>query len=660
MNIPEPRRTSAPYGTWASPITARAVASAALRLGSVVLEGEDTYWLEGRPEEGGRNVIVRRDPNGRLADVTPAGSNVRTRVHEYGGAAYTVFRGGIYYSEFTDQRIYHLDSQGAPRPVTPPGDWRYADYCVSPTGTRLVCVREDHSAKAAEPVNTLVSLSLDGVPTAGEVIASGHDFYATPRFSPDGSRLAWLAWRHPNMPWDNTELWVARVAGNGALENPSRVAMSDHGAIFQPGWSPDGTLYFASDRTGWWNLYRMRNGKVEAVHAMAADVGRPLWQLGASTWACADASRLVVAYQQLGCWRLALIDVNTGTLRDLAPGLEPGEHVAATRTHAVVVASSSRAPDAIMRVDLATGAAETVRAASDLSVETVYLSTPRPIEFPTEGGLTAHAFYYAPRNPDFTAPAGTRPPLIVICHGGPTDSTNTRLNLGVQYWTTRGFGVVDVNYGGSSGYGRQYRHRLDGQWGVVDVADCVNAAKYLAATGEADAERTIIRGRSAGGYTTLATLTFSPAQFMAGASYYGISDLEALARDTHKFESRYLERLIGPYPDRADLYRARSPIHCVDRLSRPLIFFQGLDDLAVPPAQSLLMHDVLRAKGLPTALVSFEGEQHGFRRAETIACCLEAELFFYGAVFGFPTGQDSSPVRIENLDRWRSKSRSPD
>ncbi len=619
-----------------------------------MLEGEDTYWLEGRPEEGGRNVIVRRDPNGRIADVTPAASNVRTRVHEYGGAAYTVFRGVIYYSEFTDQRIYHLDSKGAPRPVTPAGDWRYADYCVSPTGTRLVCVREDHSMKALEPINTLVSLPLDGVPTAGKVIVSGHDFYATPRFSPDGSRLAWLAWRHPHMPWDGTELWVARVARNGALDTPSRIASTDHDAIFQPGWSPDGTLYFASDRTGWWNLYRVRSGEVEAVHTMAADVGRPLWQLGASTWACADASSLVVAYQQLGCWRLALIDLCAGTLRNLAPDLEPGEQVAATRTHAVVVAGSSRAPDAIVRIDLATGAADTVRAASDLSVETVYLSTPRPIEFPTEGGLTAHAFYYPPRNPDFAPPVGTRPPLIVICHGGPTDSTSTRLNLGVQYWTTRGFGVVDVNYGGSSGYGREYRHRLDGQWGVVDVADCMNAAKYLASAGEADEELTIIRGRSAGGYTTLAALTFSPSLFMAGASYYGISDLEALARDTHKFESRYLDRLIGPYPDRADLYRARSPIHCVDRLSCPLIFFQGLDDRAVPPAQSLLMHDALKAKGLPTALVGFEGEQHGFRKAQTIACCLEAELFFYGAVFGFTTGQESSPVRIENLDRWRS------
>ncbi len=642
---------SAPYGTWRSPIAARTVSAGALRLGGVALEGDDIYWIEGRPEEGGRNVLVKRSAEGRIVDVTPAATNVRTRVHEYGGSGYAVSRGIVYYSEFADQRLYRLEPGGTPEPLTPPGDWFYADCSIDLSRRRLVCVREDHTAPEREAVTTLVSLPIAGPPTAGEVIVSGHDFYSTPRFSPDGSRLSWLAWRHPNMPWDGTELWVADVEREGALDRPTRVTGGDTDAIFQPGWSPDGVLYFVSDRTGWWNLYRVRNDEPEPVCAMRADFGRPQWQLGMSTWAFADRSRLVVAYQQLGRWHLATIDSQTGAFTPMAIDLEPGENVAATRTHAVFVGGSAAAPDAVVRVDLATGTAESIRAASDVALDEDYLSAPEPIEFPTEGSLTAHAFYYAPHNRDFTAPPRERPPLIVISHGGPTASTSTRLNLEVQYWTSRGFAVVDVNYGGSSGYGRAYRRRLNGQWGVVDVADCVNAAKHLAAQGKADPDRLVIRGRSAGGYTTLAALTFYPDVFKAGASYYGISDIEAMARETHKFESRYLDSLIGPYPAERDIYRARSPIHFVDRLACPLIFFQGLEDRVVPPNQSQMMADAMRAKGVPVALLTFEGEQHGFRKGDTIVRCLEAELYFYGAVFGFIPADPLPPVAIDNLDR---------
>jgi len=643
---------AAPYGTWKSPIAAHTVAAAALRLGSVALDGDDIYWIEGRPDDAGRNVIVKRSADGRIADVTPAGTNVRTRVHEYGGAAYTVSRGIVYYAEFVDQRLYRLEPGGTPVPLTPPGgDWFYADCSIDPSRQRLVCVREDHAAKDREPVTTLVSLPLAGPLAAGDVIVSGHDFYSTPRFSPDGSRLSWLAWRHPNMPWDGTELWVANVSDDGRLDQPRRVAAGETDAIFQPGWSPDSTLYFVSDRTGWWNLYRVRNDRVELVHAMDADFGRPQWQLGMSTWAFAGASRLVVTYQQLGRWRLATINVQTGRFRPVRTNLEPGENITATRSHAVFAGGSAAAPDAVVRVDLETGTAETFRAASDMVVDNGYLSTPEPIEFPTDSGVTAHAFYYAPRNPDFTAPVDDRPPLIVISHGGPTASTSARLNLEVQYWTSRGFAVVDVNYGGSSGYGRAYRRRLNGQWGVVDVADCVNAAKYLTAHGRADPDRLAIRGRSAGGYTTLAALTFYEGVFKAGASYYGISDLEAMTRETHKFESRYLDGLVGPYPAERDLYRARSPIHVVDRLSCPVIFFQGLEDRVVPPNQSRNMADALRAKGLPGAILTFEGEQHGFRKRDTIVCCLEAELDFYGAVFGFVPADRLSPAAIDNIAR---------
>ncbi len=641
----------APYGTWKSPIAAHTVAAAALRLGSVALDGDDLYWIEGRPEDGGRNVLVKRSADGRIADVTPAGTNVRTRVHEYGGAAYTVSQGIVYYAEFADQRLYRLEPGDTPEPLTPPGDWFYADCAIDPLRQRLVCVREDHTAREREPVTTLVSLPLTGPPAAGEVIISGHDFYSTPRFNPDGSCLSWLAWRHPNMPWDGTELWVANVSDDGTLDQPRQVTAGEADAIFQPGWSPDGTLHFVSDRTGWWNLYRVRNDRVELVHAMAADFGRPQWQLGMSTWAFADASRLVVTYQQLGRWRLATMNVETGTFTPVRTNLEPGENIAATRTHAVLVGGSQAAPEAAVRVDLETGRTETIRAATEVVIDEGYLSLPEPIEFPTDGGSLAYGFYYAPRNRDFTAPAGDRPPLIVISHGGPTASTSPRLNLELQYWTSRGFAVVDVNYGGSSGYGRAYRRRLNGQWGVVDVADCVNAAKYLTAHGQADPDRLAIRGRSAGGYTTLAALTLHRDVFKAGASYYGISDLEAMARETHKFEARYLDSLIGPYPAKRHLYRARSPIHFADRISCPVIFFQGLEDRVVPPNQSRIMADALRTKGLPVALLTFEGEQHGFRKRDTIVCCLEAELYFYGAVFGFAPADRLSPVAIDNIDR---------
>lgn len=630
-----PSPVSAPCGTWRSALTARIVAAGAVRLGAVAVDGEDVYWIEGRPEEGGRNVLVRRSADGRIADVTPTGTNVRTRVHEYGGAACTVSHGIVYYSEFSDQRVYKLAPGGAREAITPPGQWFFADYAIDPVRSRLVCVREDHTVDGREAITTLVSLPLDGSLSAGQVLFSGHDFYSSPRFSPDGRQMSWLAWRHPQMPWDGTELWIGDVAGDGAIRRPRPVAGGESESIFQPGWSPAGTLYFASDRTGWWNLYRLRDGRVEPVHSLDVEFGRPQWQLGASTWAVADERRLVVTYSQNGRWRLATVERSTGALEPVATDVEPADSVAATPTHAVLVGGWSRSPDAIVRVDLATGAAEILRAASSLAIDPRLVSAPEAIEFPTDGGLTAHAFYYAPCNPDFTVPTDERPPLIVITHGGPTAATYGRLNLEVQYWTSRGFAVVDVNYGGSAGFGRAYRQRLKGQWGVVDVADCVNAARSLAACGRADANRLIIRGRSAGGFTTLAALTFRPEVFKAGASYYGIADLERLTAETHKFESRYLDGLIGPYPADLEVYRARSPIHSVDRLSCPLILFQGLEDRVVPPEQSQLMADAVRAKALRVELLTFAGEQHGFRRADTIVRCLEAELSFYAEVFGF-------------------------
>ncbi|MBM3819374.1 MAG: S9 family peptidase [Acidimicrobiia bacterium] len=654
---------SAPYGTWTSPLPAARVAAGELRLSAVAIDGDDIYWVEGRPQEGGRNVLVRRDAGGRIADVTPPGTNVRTRVHEYGGTCYAVAKGAVYYANFSDGRIYAGSAKQDPAyvPITPEGKWFYADFEIDRRRNRLMCVREDHT-QPGEPVNTLVSIQITGDPwvapttpcVAPTVIAAGYDFYSTPRLSPDGSMLAWLSWRHPNMPWDGTELWVADVTASGALEHASCVAGGADVSIYQPGWTAEGTLCFAADDTGWWTLMRAqrRDGSWRATpltQLSGAEFGRPEWVLGTATWLAAGPSRLVVSYTQRGLWHLATVDERSGAVFDVAPGLQPHEWLAATDTDVVLVAGSATQPNAVVRVDLGSGAVETIREASSVKLDAADVSEAQPIECPTTGGLTAHAFYYPPCNHAFTAPPGGRPPLIVITHGGPTAAAKATFNLEVQFWTTRGFAVVDVNYGGSSGFGRAYRQRLAGTWGIVDVDDVINAAGYLVQEGLADPHRLIVRGGSAGGYTTLAALTFRPGVFKAGASYYGISDLEVLELDTHKFESRYSHSLIGPYPERKDIYYERSPIHFVDRLAAPLILFQGLEDKVVPPNQSQMMADALRAKGLPVAYLAFEGEQHGFRKAETITRSLEAELYFYGAVLGFEPADQIEPVPIANL-----------
>ena len=649
----------APFGTWKSPISASVVAAQGLRLGYVAIDGDDIYWLEGRPQEGGRNVLVRRAPDGTIADVTGADLNVRSRVHEYAGGAYTVADGTAFIANYADQRVYAIaGGDKTATPLTPEGAWFFADFEVDRRRGRLICVREDHSDPKREPVNTLVTIPIEatGTLSAGHVLASGYDFYSTPRLSPDGSRLAWLCWRHPNMPWDGTELWVADVTADGSLSNQHRVAGGKDESIVQPGWSPGGTLYFVSDINGWWHLYFLDPGTELTMTQVTgepwladAEFGGPQWQLGGATWAFAGDSHIVATYTRNGRRRLSLVQPDGSEVRDLITRLDPSDWLTATAEYALLVGGGPRSPQMVVKFYFETGVVEVLRSSSATEIDRGYLSEPLAITFPTEGGVSAHAFYYAPTNKDYAGPEGERPPLIVISHGGPTTAARATLDLVVQFWTSRGFAIVDVNYGGSTGFGRDYRERLKGQWGVVDVADCVNAAKSLVADGQVDARRLIIRGGSAGGYTTLAALTFHPDVFTAGASYYGVSDIEALARDTHKFESRYADSLIGPYPEARDVYRARSPIHFVDRLSCPLIFFQGLEDRVVPPSQTELMAAAVRAKGLPVALLLFPGEQHGFRRAETIVRCLEAELYFYGKVFGFEPADAIEPVAIANL-----------
>ncbi|MCX6023618.1 MAG: S9 family peptidase [Chloroflexi bacterium] len=641
---------TAPYGSWRSPITSDLIVAGAVSLSEIALHGDDVYWIEGRPSEGGRQVIVRRTSDGQTHDLTPAPFNARTRVHEYGGGAYVVADGAVFFANFADQQVYRQTPGAAPAPITPEGPFRYADFVADAARNRLICVREDHTnPEPAVVVNTLVALAIAGDNSdVGTVLVSGADFYASPCLSPDGVRLAWLSWNHPNMPWDGCELWSASLQADGSLGAAERVAGGPDESAFQPQWSPDGVLHFVSDRTGWWNLYRRRNGETEALCPRSAEFGRPQWVFGLSTYAFLSATELLCAFTEQGVWWLAFLDTATGAMTLLETPFTEIAGVRASGGRAAFLGASAAEPSSVILMDVASGQWEAARRSVNVTLDAGHLTTPQPVEFPTEGGLTAHALYYPPHNSEYTPPPGERPPLLVMAHGGPTAAASSALNLRIQYWTSRGIAVLDVNYGGSTGFGRPYRQRLNDAWGIVDMADCANGARWLAERGDADPARLAITGGSAGGYTTLCALTFR-SDFKAGASYYGICDLEALATDTHKFESRYPDRLVGPYPEGAAVYRERSPIHFTDLLSCPIILFQGLDDKVVPPNQAEMMLAAVRAKGLPVAYVQFAGEGHGFRRAENIKRALDSELYFYARVFGFTLADPPEPVTIENL-----------
>ena len=643
-----------PYGSWKSPITSDLLVAKSVSLGQLALDGDDIYWTEARPGEGGRSVLVRRTADGTISDVTPPGFNVRTRVHEYGGGDYLVRAGTVYFSNFDDQRIWRQEPGHAPRPLTAEPKLRFADYVLDADRGRLLCVREDKRlVESREDVNTLVAVRIDGDPAGGRVLVSGNDFYSSPRLSPDGSRLAWLAWNHPTMPWDAAELWVGRFAADGTIDHRERIAGGPTESVFQPEWSPDGALYFVSDRTGWYNVYRWQGGRIEPLLGKDAEFGAPQWTFGMSTYALIGPRRLLCSYASRGNWQLLILDADTGAH---APVETPYTWLSGLRGadgRAVLAAGSPISAPSFVHLDVDTGRLQTLRRSTELEIDPGYVSTPEPIEFPTEHGCTAHGFFYRARNRDFAAEPGERPPLLVKVHGGPTAAAGCVLSLGIQYWTSRGFAVLDVNYGGSTGYGRAYRDRLRGQWGVVDVDDCVNGASYLVRRAEVDPRRLAITGGSAGGYTALCALTLRDV-FSAGASHYGISDLEVMARDAregnpHKFESRYDEGLVAPYPAGIAIYRERSPIHHADRLSCPVIFLQGLDDRVVLPNQAERMVEVLRTKRLPVAYIAFEGEGHGFRRAASIKRALDAELYFYSRVLGFELADPVEPVRIENL-----------
>jgi len=678
--------STAPYGSWSSPITAGRVATAGLRLGGLSASGASLYWLEGRPAEGGRSVLMRGAAD-RIEQLTARDVSVRTRVHEYGGGAYLVRGERVIFVNFADQRLYLQAPGREPRPITPeaaqPGDrvpsaaLRYADLVLDEPRRRLICVREDHRRPETDPmgVNEIVAVPLPGDPDSGdagagagasrrgpedpgaaghpgEVLVSGHDFFAHPRLSPDGARLLWLAWDHPRMPWDGTQLFVAGFAPDGTLLEPELVAGGPGESIFQPEWSPDGEIHFVSDRSGWWNLYRSRNGRSEPLCPMEAEFGLPMWSLDPTTYAFESARSLVCVYNQHGISHLARLDLESLRLTPIPLPYTDLDSPQAAGEGIALLGSSPAEPRSVLLLEPGAERPHVLRRAAEPVEDPRYVSRPQALDYPTAGGETAHAFFYPPANPDFDAPRNELPPLIVVSHGGPTSATTASLDLGVQFWTSRGFAVLDVNYGGSTGYGRAYRERLNGAWGVVDVDDCAAGARHLVDRGLVDGRRLAIRGGSAGGYTTLCALAFRDL-FHAGADYYGVSDLVALDAATHKFEARYNDSLIGPRPERAHLYTERSPIHFPERISCPVIFFQGLDDPVVPPDQSERMYAALRARGIPTAYLGFPGEQHGFRRAENIRRALEAELYFYGKVFGFKPADEIEPVTIENEERLR-------
>ncbi|HIA64539.1 TPA: S9 family peptidase [Candidatus Poribacteria bacterium] len=635
------------YGSWVSPITSNLIVSETVRLGQVVLDNESTYWTEGRPQEGGRNVIVHCTADGQKNDVTPEPFNVRSRVHEYGGGAFAVVDKTVYFSNYLDNQIYRQEMGSRPVAITSESGRRHADFVINQKQNRLVCVSEDHSDLSRnEPVNSLVSLDLvDGTTQA---IAFGNDFYASPCISRDESHLAWLTWNHPNMPWDGTELWVATWNEDGSIANPKQIAGGHNESIFQPKWSPDHKLYFVSDRNGWWNLHHLQNGQTEPLLEMEAEFGRPQWVFGMSTYGFASAEQIICAYTQNGIWHLASVQTETRKLERIETVYTSIESIQVNANMVVFIGGSPSQFSSVAKLDLVTQHPYIIRRSCNVEVGPKVLSTPQTIEFPTVNGLISYAFFYAPQNDCQIASESELPPLIVVSHGGPTGATSNTLSLNLQYWTSRGFAVLDVNYGGSTGYGRVYRERLNNQWGIVDVEDCINGAKFLVDQGQVDSNRIAIKGGSAGGYTTLCSLTYHDF-FKAGASYYGIGNLEALATDTHKFESRYLDGLVGRYPEEMEVYRERSPIYAIDLLNCPIIIFQGLDDKVVPPNQAEAMVHALKTKGIPVAYIPFDGEGHGFRKSQNIKRALDAELYFYGSVFGFKPADSLIPIEITNM-----------
>ena len=631
------------YGSWPSPITAALTTQASVRfVDTLRVDGVDIYWAEGRPAESGRSAIVRRSASGTIDDVGPDDFDARTRVHEYGGGAYAVDEGTVFASKFSDQRLYRIDPEGEPVAITPEPPTmaadRYADLTIA--GDWAFAVRETHRPDGVN--NDLVRLDLTGQrpPTA---VVEGHDFFASPRLSPDRTHLAWLTWDHPDMPWDSTTLWVAPVDASGGIGDAQRVAGGDGESVLQPEWSPSGVLHFASDRNGWWNVHRWTGSAVEVVHKLDAECAAPHWEFGSGRFAFLGDGRLVVLTITPQGDEVVVIE-GEQVRRVSNPFLAFYDRVAVIGSRVLVVGTSPDSATTVAAIDVDTGSVEILRPADGPNIDPAYHSLPERLEFPTPEG-SAYAWFYPPTNPDSRGPDAAAPPVLVTIHGGPSSASIPRLDPEILFWTSRGIAVLDVDHGGSTMAGRNFRHRLDGNWGVVDVRDCALAARYAAATGRADPAALLIRGGSAGGFTTLLAMALYP-DFAAGAARYAVTDLETLAADTHKFESRYLDRLIGPYPERRDLYVDRSPVTHVDKITAPVLLLQGLEDQVVPPSQARAMRDALVANGTPVGYLEFPGEGHGFRSAASRIRALEAELAFFADVLGFQPNDPVEPVPL--------------
>lgn len=649
------------YGSWESPITPQYIVEKAIGLGNLVVDGQDLYWTELRPQEKGRYAVVGK--NAEAEDLLPKSFNARTRVHEYGGAPFIVDQGTIYFSNFDDQKLYRMEPGKDPEQLTTNSNYYYANAVIDSSRNHLYCIREDHSGE--EVINTIVRIDLSN-PSDGEVVVSGSDFYSTPCISADGKRFAYLSWDHPNMPWDHTSLWVCDIDMEGNLGPAKKVAGHEGESIFQPRFAPSGKLHFVSDISGFWNLYRLEEnvqipansersgvfnqfkpeGDVQVpLCAKDAEFGLPGWVFGTSTYDFYQ-DKIICTYMEDGKEHLAFLE--DGNLSEINTPYMTFKEIQSNGESIFFIGGSPERPSTLVEYNPSTFKFTMLKRSKANAPDAAYISIPEVLEFPGYEGKKTYALYYAPKNPNYTGPQDEKPPLIVKSHGGPTSHVTPTMNLEIQFWTSRGFAVVDVNYGGSTGYGREYRERLKGMWGIVDVEDCTAAALYLAEQGLVDRNRLAIKGGSAGGYTTLAALTFKDV-FHAGASYFGVSDIGALANDTHKFESRYFDGLIGPYPERKDLYDARSPIMHTDKLSGAVILLQGDEDKIVPPDQSERMFEALKEKGFPTAYILFKKEQHGFRAAENIIKAIESEYYFYSQIFGFEPADAVEPIPIENL-----------
>jgi dipeptidyl aminopeptidase/acylaminoacyl peptidase len=636
----------APYGSWDSPLRAEVLSGGRVAMSDLRSVDGRLYWTETIPSAGGISGLFTAAAAESGTRVSPEGVNVRTRVHEYGGAPFVASGGHVYYSNYADQRLYTFGSDGNATALTPVG-YRYADCAATPGTTALICVREDHT-DPKEVRNAIVRIPLPAAGGAGEVLYAASDFVAYPRPSPDGRRLAFIAWNHPNMPWDGTELHVAELAKDG-LATLTTVAGGATESVLEPQWDADGTLYFLSDRGGYWNLYARQGADSRLVWQRAAEFAGPLWTLGQANYVLMGDGHAVARFSEAGSDRLAVIDLHHSTAHILdLPYVEFSNLTRLDSRHIAALVGSSDSPPAIMRIDVLHGSATTLRSAGATPLPKDSISVAKAIDFPVAAGGVAHAFFYPPRNAGFAAPSGTLPPLLTFVHGGPTAQATAAFAARIQFWTSRGFAVVDVNHRGSSGFGRDFRRQLNGKWGVVDVEDAIAAVRYLGKIGAADPARTALSGGSAGGYTVLNALSSSDV-FKAGADYYGISDITALARDTHKFESRYLDSLIGPYPAAKSVYESRSPLNHLDGFEVPLIVLQGADDPVVPPNQSERIVDALRKRGVPVAYLLFPGESHGFRKPENTTRALQAELSFYGQVFGFEPADSLPPLKIEGL-----------